>query len=121
MPKLTDHATALRFIQDRIDTRQWWILPVAEPLGAQMAIDIIERFYSGENQPLADMLLMQPRLPDVPFFFIILGAKSCMSSQQLSEATGIPLPEDTRDVLIASSTPTSVVLWLGSQFQWDAK
>jgi hypothetical protein len=118
MPKLLDSAEALRFVQDRIDTREWWILPVAEPVGARMALDIIERHYTGDNRLLVDMLLVQPELPDVPFLYIILAAKSCMSPQQLSDATGVPLPDDARDALIPSSTPASVVLWFGNQFRW---
>ena len=112
-------ADAQQFIQDRLATRAWWIIPVTDVDGMAFVEDMATRFYGGENGVLIDAVMILNPTADVPCLWLVLAAKSCMSPAQLTELTGLPAPEDgLRDILVPRSTPLSVMVWLYSRFNW---
>lgn len=117
MSKLVDYPKVQHFIQDRIDSREWWILVIDGPESATLALRIATRFYTGDDGPLFNLLCNSCGDRTLPFRALAFAAKRCLSAQQLSEFIGAPVPEE-RDVLIPASTRPEVVQWLGTQFHW---
>ena len=109
-------AEAMRFLKDRLATNEWWIIPIASDEAADWATELRNRFYTGDNSLLFDLLALTPMLPDLPVLLVALASKSCLTSAQLGAHTGTPVLSDgTRDVLIASTTPVVVVCWLAER------
>lgn len=107
------------FVQARLDTREWWVIPVATPDAAELALDIANRFYTGENKVLFDAVLFFNPMPSVPLLWLALASKSCMSAEQFAEMAELPVtPDHLRDVIVTASTPLSAMLWLNNQFDW---
>lgn len=117
MSKVMPSSELLQFIQDRLDTREWWLLPVATPAAAQLADEIIARHYTGDNQVLCDFAFIPNQVADAPFLILMLASKSCMSAEQAQELLHLPsAPAEDRDVLVHSSTPIGVMMWMSRVF-----
>jgi hypothetical protein len=115
--RLASAEEGFRFIQDRLDTRDWWLIPVSNLAGAELVDGIAQRFYQGDNELLLDVVAIPFPTEDVPLLSLVLASKSCMSPAQLAEHLGTPAPDDCRDVLVPASTPVSILLWLAHHFR----
>lgn len=115
--RLASVEDGLRLIQDRLDTQEWWLIPVCDLAGMGLVEGITRRFYQGDNRVLLDVVMVLQPTSDVPLLGLILASKSCMSATQLAEHTGAFVPDDSRDVIVPASTPVSVVLWLARHFR----
>ena len=120
MPKVFESLQdAKAFVQARLDTREWWVIPVATPDAAELAVEIANRFYTGDNKLLFDAVLFFNPMLDVPLLWVALASKSCMSPEQFAELTGLSVtPDRLRDVIVTTSTPLSAMVWLYNQFDW---
>lgn len=115
--RLASPEEGFRLIQDRLDTREWWLIPVCDLAGMGLVEGITRRFYQGDNRVLLDVVMVLQPTSDVPLLGLVLASKSCMSAAQLAEHTGAFLPDDSHDVIVPPSTPVSVVLWLARHFR----
>jgi hypothetical protein len=116
--RLASAEEGFRFIQDRLDTRDWWLIPVSNLAGAEFVDGIARRFYRGDNALLLDVVAVPFPTEDVPLLSLVLASKSCMSPAQLAEHLGAPAPDNSRDVIVPASTPLSILLWLARHFRW---
>lgn len=118
--KLMSETEILRFVQDRLDTRAWWLIAVAEIGAARMLNKIVQHHYIGDQAGLLDVVMIPWVTPNVPVLTLAIALKSCMSPAQLAATTGSPVPLDSsHDVVIFDSTPLSVVWWIANKFRWQ--
>jgi hypothetical protein len=107
----------LKYIQDRIDTREWWIIPVATAEANEFVSDIVQRFFQGDNKLLVDFLLLSTASPSAPQVLITLASKSCCAPKDLAAMVNTPEVEG-RDLLVHGTTPIAVITWLNDTFNF---
>ena len=117
-PSLVRPADGEKFVQDRLNTREWWLIPVTDVKGMAFVEEVTRRFYRGDNKVLMDALTIPNPTADVPCLCLVLAAKSCMSPTQLQKLIVKPVPKDgSRNILVPSTTALSIIFWLHSRFQ----
>lgn len=118
MPAVLQPADAYEFIQQRIDSHEFWIMPVTTVESAALACRIAKQHYRGQDEHLFNMLSIPTPLSGVPFFYLVLAAKKCLPANQLAEVIGAPVPANVGDVLVPPGTHRLAVLWLKNLFRW---
>lgn len=103
-------ADGLRLVKERLDSREWWLLAVANLEAFMFLSRIEERFYSGEDNRWFHIVNVIWPTPEAPVLALATAAKSCMTATELAAASGFPAPHD--DLLVHPSTPPTVVSWL---------
>ena len=120
MPKLLQPADTFKLIQDRIDSREWWSMPVASAEGVALMEDIVSRFYSGKDPTLCNLLLLPIGLSEVPILGFLMASKTAMTHADLSDLFGISIPKDAKaDLIVPATTPLSAMVWLWKHFRWQ--
>jgi hypothetical protein len=109
-----------KIIQDRINSREWWLIPVIDEEGIAFVQEIACRFYRDNRKGVMDAILIPFPTLDVPGLWLVLAAKSCLSQAQLAEYEGLPLDEEFKSILVPPSTPLSVMVWLYQCFRFPA-
>src|SRR5262245_26401668 len=104
MPNFTTTAGGYKFVQDRLDTHEWWLMPVATLEAAAFVYDLVDRFYQGEDQLLVDVVMVHNPTPELAFMFLILASKTCLSRSQYGQLIE---REAENDLLIHGTTPIS--------------
>lgn len=116
MPKVVTPEEGYKFIQDRIDTKEWWLVPIATDEAGEFVREMKDRFYQGDNKVLLDFVLIAG--PESALL-LALASKSCCSCKDLATIVHNPPGElEGRDVLIHSTTPIAVVAWLNGTFKF---
>jgi hypothetical protein len=110
MLNFTTTREGYEFLQARLDTHEWWLIPVATLPAGMFVNEVAERFYTGDNELLLDVILVHQPTPGVRHLPLILASKSCMSRAQLELLVGKKLPEG--DLVVHASTPLGVLRWL---------
>jgi len=108
---------AYRFVQDRLDSGEWWLIPVCDLAGVAVIDGLARRFFAGDNAVLLDLVAVPRPTQDVALLTLVLASKSCLTPARLAEHFGVPEPEPGRDILAPGSTPLSVVVWLNEHFR----
>ncbi len=110
MPNFTTTADGYKFIQDRLDTHEWWLIPVVTLDAVMFPKEVVERFYADDNGVLLDVVRVQQPIPTIRFLPLVLASKSCMSLAQLERLVGNELSNG--DLVVHASTPIGVLRWL---------
>lgn len=72
-------------IQDRINSGEWWVIPITDAEGFALVEEIASRFYQGDNSKLIEAVVIPSPIPRVSYIFLIMAAKQCMSPAQVGE------------------------------------
>jgi hypothetical protein len=110
MLNFTTTKQGYEFLQARLDTGEWWLIPVATLPAGMFVNEVVERFYTGDNELLLDVILVHQPTPRIRHLPLVLASKSCMSKAQLEELVGKKLPDG--EMIVHASTPFSVLRWL---------
>jgi len=108
---------AIKFVQDRLDSHQWWMFPVATESGIRFVDAVEKAHYQGANSDRLVTATVVDAASDIPLMWLVFAAKSCMSPEQLSKLAGRPVSGDgSHDIIFESRTPVSALTWLASTF-----
>jgi hypothetical protein len=118
MPQILKPADLFRTVQERIDSHEWWIMPITNADGVAMCQEILRRFYIGKDPSLCALVLL-PVVIDGQPLALLLASKACMSSADLAEAVDVTVPRAKADLLVPATTPLSALMWLWSTFRWE--
>lgn len=116
MPNFTTTSDGYKFIQARLDTHEWWLIPVATLDAVMFLKEVVERFYADDNGVLLDVVRVHQPTPAMRFLTLVLASKSCMSLAQLQRLVGSKLSNG--DLVVHASTPVGAIRWLAQNFQW---
>ncbi len=109
-----------KIIQDRINSREWWLIPVTDEEGIAFVQEIACRFYRDNRKGVMDAILIPFPTLDVPGLWVVLASKSCLSPAQLAEFERVPLDKEFKSILVPQTTPLSVMVWLYENFRFPA-
>ena len=119
MPNFTTTASGYKFIQDRLDTRDWWLIPVTTVEAGAFICNFVNQFYRGDDQVLVDVVFVHNPTPDLAFMFLILASKSCLSKTEFGNL--IKREATNSDLLVHSTTPVGAVEWLKTRFRFNTE
>ena len=109
-----------KIIQDRINSREWWLIPVIDEEGIAFVQEIACRFYRDNRKGVLDAILIPFPTLDVAGLWLVLASKSCLSRTQLAEFEGVPFDKEFKSILVPPTTPLSVMIWLYQSFNFPA-
>lgn len=109
-----------KIIQDRINSQEWWLIPVTEVEGIAFVQEIACRFYRDNRKGGLDAILIPFPTLDVAGLWLVLASKNCLSPAQLAEFEGVPLDKEFKSILVPPATPLSVMVWLYQSFNFPA-
>jgi hypothetical protein len=84
-PALLDTQGAARLINDRLRSRQWWVLVTNEPFGTRFAGHLEQRYYAGETNRHFDVLVIPAFREGFGLVSLFLARKSCMPAELLQQ------------------------------------
>jgi hypothetical protein len=119
MPNFITTAGGYKFIQNRLDTRDWWLMPVVTLESAAFVYDLVNRFYRGDDKLLVDVVLVHNPTPDLAFMFLVLASKTCLSKSQFGQL--IEREGPNADLLVHGTTPLSALNWLKAHFRFHTE
>lgn len=107
-------------IQDRITSRQWWIIIAASERSYQLAASIEEHYYSTPEAAKKFDLAMMPRpSKGVGIVAIFMAAKEYMTRADLQKIRPGSLGHEESDVLTTLDISIELIEWLSAKFNWD--
>ena len=114
---------AVRLIQERITSQDWWLIPVASDQSMDMCEAIEAQFYPGEkNKYSAIFLAPNPARLSVA---IAMGHKEVAPAAKMAKFLKLPKHALLRqDVFIAPDLPVDVVKWMFTVFtspKWESE
>lgn len=125
--KLVDPHEGLAYFRERFASREWWIVPSASEMSAQMVCAIEKAFYRGEASSDFELTLVPRPAVGVPLLGMCFFKKNRMTDDQLAavfKCEGASLVGDDvssrQDILITPDTPIAVLDWLDENFSPQA-
>lgn len=111
--KLSPMEEVERLIFDRVDSREWWIIPQASATGSQLAQLIEEEFYSStpERAMAFDAAFIPAPAGGRPFA-LCLAKKIYMTPEELGQLLRAPNIDGSQDILATPDCPLFVATWL---------
>ena len=113
---------ALANLGERINSGQWWIVPVVSQSGLNVARAIEQTYYAGPKNQHFDALLLQPERTDLKMAVLLCTARKF--EMLPTELLAMPLhfltitkgSTTTHDIIVAFNTDTCILAWLAREF-----